>query len=269
MLLFAIFVPLTVSLSLQKLCNLPLTFCSGNIPCAYVFKASPLSLLLLKKEWSCSHQLLLSQEIRRLFPDHSQLSSSWKTGWVRKLGEKESGNTEGVENAQEEHWSFDGRQAWGEEGRKKKRDKAVTSGFRATRLCRSGWFATSLGEETAWFIMWMLNGPAPRRPWVAIFLTFLSLTGALDLLWLVGWKELMSVTSRPNLSELPCDLFSIPIVCYFLYWCSKAIAIYWNSQAPRVTVGRKVLALKQAQDEWKSLVLFSHRHWDFFFVVAM
>lgn len=36
----------------------------------------------------------------------------------------------------------------GEEGRKKKRDKAVTSGFRATRLCRSAWFANSLGEET-------------------------------------------------------------------------------------------------------------------------
>lgn len=76
-----------------------------------VFPMSPFPHLLLKKEWSCSYQLLRSQEVRRLFPDHSRLSSSWKTGWVRKLGEKESGNTEGVENAWEGHWSFDRRQA--------------------------------------------------------------------------------------------------------------------------------------------------------------
>lgn len=54
--------------------------------------------------------------------------------------------------------------------------------------------------------------PAPRRPWVAVFLTSLALTGTLGLLWLVGWKELMSVTSRPNPSVLPCDLFSL--FCY-------------------------------------------------------
>lgn len=113
----------------------------------------------LKKECSCSFWLQLL-EVRRVFPDYSHLSSSWKNGCKMKQGW-------GRKHCKHEAWAR-GR------AREQRGDEAVLSGFRGRRLkfaVLSWWFAPSLGGESVWYTWGETQTcPSDSRPWFRYFL---------------------------------------------------------------------------------------------------